>query len=123
MKNAKCVWNVGISAVYYTEPDAWLFLPLSHVILYLQVRHSGFPVLYLNVFCLLIFASHQTEEVAAQQEEGVPGKKKRKKKKKKAKGAGEDADELESEEQIIYQEPPKFEVNKNCFCILIQLKK
>ncbi|XP_056231892.1 selenocysteine insertion sequence-binding protein 2-like [Seriola aureovittata] len=50
----------------------------------------------------------QTDEMAAQQEEGTPGKKKRKKKKKKAKGAGEDA-EAESEQSVIYQEPPKFE--------------
>ncbi|XP_044051244.1 selenocysteine insertion sequence-binding protein 2-like [Siniperca chuatsi] len=50
----------------------------------------------------------QTEEMAAQQEEGAPGKKKRKKKNKKAKGAGEDG-EAESEGPAIYQEPPKFE--------------
>ncbi|XP_049907089.1 selenocysteine insertion sequence-binding protein 2-like [Epinephelus moara] len=50
----------------------------------------------------------QAEEMAAQQDEGAPGKKKRKKKKKKAKGAGEDA-EAESEEPVLYQEPPKFE--------------
>ncbi|XP_029294931.1 selenocysteine insertion sequence-binding protein 2-like [Cottoperca gobio] len=50
----------------------------------------------------------QTEEMAAQQVEGAPGKKKRKKKKKKMKGAGEDAD-AESEEPAMYQEPPKFE--------------
>lgn len=49
------------------------------------------------------------EETAAQQEEGVMGKKKRKKKKKKAKGASENA-ESESEEPLIHQEPPKFEV-------------
>ncbi|XP_031161856.1 selenocysteine insertion sequence-binding protein 2 isoform X1 [Sander lucioperca] len=48
----------------------------------------------------------QMDEIAAQQEEGTPGKKKRKKKKKKAKG--EDA-ETESEEPAMYQEPPKFE--------------
>ncbi|XP_070760781.1 selenocysteine insertion sequence-binding protein 2 [Enoplosus armatus] len=52
----------------------------------------------------------QTEEMAAQQEEGAPGKKKRKKKKKKAKGAGEDAEaEAEGKFSTIYQEPPKFE--------------
>lgn len=51
--------------------------------------------------------------MAAQQEDGVSGKKKRKKKKKKSKGAGEDV-EAESEERAIYQEPPKFEVNKIC---------
>lgn len=50
----------------------------------------------------------QTEDMAAQQEEGPSGKKKRKKKKKKAKGAGEDG-EAESEEPTVYQEPPKFE--------------
>ncbi|XP_044185528.1 selenocysteine insertion sequence-binding protein 2-like isoform X1 [Thunnus albacares] len=50
----------------------------------------------------------QTEDMAAQQEEGASGKKKRKKKKKKAKGAGEDV-EAESEEPAVYQEPPKFE--------------
>lgn len=55
----------------------------------------------------------QTEDVTAQQEEGASGKKKRKKKKKKAKGAGEDV-EVESEEPAVYQEPPKFEVNKTC---------
>ncbi|XP_073322118.1 selenocysteine insertion sequence-binding protein 2 [Pagrus major] len=48
----------------------------------------------------------QTEEIAAQHEDGAPGKRKRKKKKKKAKG--EDA-EAESEEPAYYQEPPKFE--------------
>nr|XP_046241349.1 selenocysteine insertion sequence-binding protein 2-like [Scatophagus argus] len=59
-----------------------------------------------------ISSSHtQMEEIAAQHEEGTPGKKKRKKKKKKTKGAGEDADS-ESEEPAIYQEPPKFEDEK-----------
>lgn len=51
------------------------------------------------------------EEIAAQQEDGAPGKKKRKKRKKKAKGAGEDA-EAESEGPAIYQGPPKIEVIK-----------
>lgn len=46
------------------------------------------------------------------EEVGAPGKKKRKKKKKKTKSASEDV-EAESKEQNIYQEPPKFEVNKN----------
>ncbi|KAM9360913.1 uncharacterized protein ABDE67_001543 [Symphorus nematophorus] len=50
----------------------------------------------------------ETEEIAAQLENGAPGKKKRKKKKKAAKGAGEDA-EAEAEEPANYQEPPKFE--------------
>lgn len=54
------------------------------------------------------------EDGATQQEEGTSGKKKRKKKKKKAKGAGEDL-EAESEEPAIYQEPPKFEVNKTFY--------
>lgn len=49
----------------------------------------------------------QTEDVAAQQEEGAPGKKKRKKKKK-SKSTGEDA-EAEPRESAIPQEPPKFE--------------
>ncbi|XP_040051084.2 selenocysteine insertion sequence-binding protein 2 [Gasterosteus aculeatus] len=51
--------------------------------------------------------NEQTEETAAQREEGAPGKRKRKKKKK-AKGAVEDAEE-ESEEPAMYQELPKFE--------------
>ncbi|XP_008292375.1 selenocysteine insertion sequence-binding protein 2 [Stegastes partitus] len=49
----------------------------------------------------------QTEDVAAQQEVGAPGKKKRKKKKK-SKGTSEDT-EAESEEPAFPQEPPKFE--------------
>ncbi|XP_045892059.1 selenocysteine insertion sequence-binding protein 2-like [Micropterus dolomieu] len=59
----------------------------------------------------MISSSHvQTEEMAAQQEEGAPGKKRRKKKKKKAKGADEDAEaELEGNFSVVYQEPPKFE--------------
>uniref|UniRef100_A0A671UHG9 SECIS binding protein 2 n=1 Tax=Sparus aurata TaxID=8175 RepID=A0A671UHG9_SPAAU len=48
----------------------------------------------------------QTDETAAQHEDGAPGKKKRKKKKKKAKGVDAEA---ESEEPAYYQEPPKFE--------------
>lgn len=59
--------------------------------------------------------------MAAQQEDGAPGKKKRKKKKKKAKGAGEDA-EAESEGPAVYQEPPKFEVNLKKKIGLIQFK-
>lgn len=62
-------------------------------------------------FLSLHFASNQTEDIAAQQEDGAPGKKKRKKRKKKAKGAGEDA-EAESEGPAIYQGPPKIEVIK-----------
>lgn len=50
----------------------------------------------------------QMEQMAAQLEDGAPGKKKRKRKKKKSKGVGEDA-EVESEEPTVYQEPPKFE--------------
>lgn len=72
------------------------------------------------MFCFLPFASHQTEEIAAQPEDGASGKKKRKKKKKKAKGAHEDG-EAESEEPVIYQEPPKIEVIKILF-IYIQTK-
>lgn len=76
-----------------------------------------------SCFLSLDFASYQTEEVATQQEDGAAGKKKRKKKKKKVKG--EDA-EAESEEAVIYQKPPKFEVNNNClfyFCVfLVQFK-
>ncbi|XP_037337819.2 selenocysteine insertion sequence-binding protein 2-like [Pungitius pungitius] len=54
-----------------------------------------------------IAINEQTEETAAQREEGAPGKRKRKKKKK-AKGAVEDAED-ESEEPATYQELPKFE--------------
>ena len=63
-----------------------------------------------KVFHPFISASLQTEESAAQQEDGAPGRKKRKKKKKKAKG---DDTEAEAEEPAMYQEPPKFEVNKD----------
>ncbi|XP_031705455.1 selenocysteine insertion sequence-binding protein 2 isoform X1 [Anarrhichthys ocellatus] len=55
-----------------------------------------------------ISSNQQTEEMAAEQEEGAPGKRKRKKKKKKPKGAGEDAED-ESEKPAMYQELPKFE--------------
>lgn len=66
--------------------------------------------MFLNIVLLHLLLSPQTEETAAQREEGAPGKRKRKKKKK-AKGAVEDAEE-ESEEPAMYQELPKFEVNK-----------
>lgn len=66
------------------------------------------------MFRSLHFASHQMEEIAAQQEDGASGKKKRKKRKKKAKGAHEHA-EAESEEPVIYKEPPKIEVIKIVF--------
>ncbi|XP_068577175.1 selenocysteine insertion sequence-binding protein 2 [Cebidichthys violaceus] len=55
-----------------------------------------------------ISGNQQTEEMAAEREEGAPGKRKRKKKKKKARGAGEDAED-EAEEPAMYQELPKFE--------------
>lgn len=47
--------------------------------------------------------------MAAQREEGATGKKKRKKKKK---AKGSDTEALESEEVVVPQEPPKFEVQK-----------
>lgn len=68
----------------------------------------------------LYFASTQTDETAAQHEDGAPGKKKRKKKKKKAKGVDAEA---ESEEPAYYQEPPKFEVNKSFVFIPFSVQK
>ncbi|XP_047448053.1 selenocysteine insertion sequence-binding protein 2-like [Mugil cephalus] len=51
--------------------------------------------------------SNSMQDMAAQQEEGAPGKKKRKKKKK-SKSTGQEV-EAESQEPTIPQEPPKFE--------------
>ncbi|XP_029915203.1 selenocysteine insertion sequence-binding protein 2 isoform X2 [Myripristis murdjan] len=54
-----------------------------------------------------IVTSTSIQELYAEQEEGTSGKKKRRKKKKKSKSASEDV-EAEAEE-LIHQEPPKFE--------------